>query len=131
MSSSDNKDATILSLCLTGSDVVSFLFSWYFSLHSCHCFCKVSPSDERLQIGFVIFFFIRRTCRKRYRKSTPSFGQTLPVALTHLRGVLDTDLFQLYFEQFDLWWSSIHRYRTWFCNDSDLIQHPVLSLRRT
>ena len=57
-------------------------------------------------------------------------GKAIRIFISHLRGLLDADLHPLNTDQLDLWWCSLHRDGSWFCNYAQPFQHPVLSLCR-
>lgn len=72
-----------------------------------------------------------RTCRAWDMESNFPSGKAIRIALSHLRGLLDADLHTLNTDQLDLWWCSLHRDGSWFCNYTQPFQHPVLPFCRT
>ena len=83
-----------------------------------HCFLCRSFLDD---------YF--RTHRARHWEGHFPVEQAVHVIVSGFRGLFDSAVDPLHFEQFDVRWCSLHCYWSWFCDIKDIIQHPLFPLR--
>lgn len=72
-----------------------------------------------------------RTRWKRNRQSITSTSETFLVLVTCFRSLLDANILQFDFKQFDIRWCSLYCHRTRVRYYSYILQHPLLAIRRS
>lgn len=73
---------------------------------------------------------LHRVVRARHSQSDQTSRQALRLSVPRIRGVCHPNLVAFHCEQLDFRWRALHRYGSWFRGYQDLVQHPLLSLRR-